>query len=592
MRDLGHFLRAAWRLAWPYFWSEERWAARLLLASIVALNLLLVGMNVVLNFWNGAFYDSLQNKEWDAFISLLLFGRLSEGGFFGFMPGFTLIAAIYIPVAIYRTYLNQWLQIRWRRWMTARLTERWLSDRAYYRIGLLGDPTGLGTDNPDQRIADDTRVFISDTLSLSLGLLSNIVSLFSFVSILWTLSGAVTLLGVTIPGYMVWAALLYAIVGTWLTHLVGRPLAMLNFQQERVEADFRYSLVRLRENAEGVALYGGEAEEQRTLGQRFMALADNWWRIMQRTKMLNSLIAGYEQVATIFPFVVAAPRYFAGEIQLGGLMRTASAFGRVQDSLSWFITAYASLASWRATVTRLDSFETAILAARALADKGATVQTGEPGPIRLEDVTLQLPDGSRLIEHARLTFPPGESTVVAGRSGSGKSTLFRALAGIWPFGSGHIVRPPGTYLFLPQRPYIPLGTLRHAVTYPAPHDAYGDEAIARALQDAGLGAFAGRLDEEQNWSQRLSGGEQQRLAIARALLLRPDWLFLDEATASLDPEGEADIYRTLRARLPDTTLISIAHRPAVAGFHDRWLVFRRPPGAPGSLEEQAVKAAE
>lgn len=589
MRDLGQFLRAAWRFASPYFWSEERWAARLLLASIVALNLVLVGLQVVLNFWNGAFYDSLQNKDWDAFISLLLVGRFGEGGF---MPGFTVVATVYILVDIYRTYLNQWLQIRWRRWLTARLTGDWLSDRAYYRIGVMGDPAGKGTDNPDQRIADDLRNFVEDTLLLGLGLLRNVVTLFSFVSILWTLSGAVTFFGVTVPGYMVWVALLYAIVGTWLTHLVGRPLAMLNFQKERVEADFRYSLVRLRENAEGVALYGGEAEERRFLGQRFMAVVGNWWQIMQRTKLLNSLISGYEQVASIFPFVVAAPRYFAGEIQLGGLMRTASAFNRVQDALSWFITAYASLAAWRATVDRLTSFDAAVHAARALSDKGASVQTGEPGPIRLEDVTLQLPDGSRLIEGAHLVFPPGESTVIAGRSGTGKSTLFRALAGIWPFGSGRIARPPGTYLFLPQRPYIPLGTLRHAVTYPASHDAHDDEAIARALHDAGLDAFAGRLDEQENWSQRLSGGEQQRLAVARALLLRPDWLFLDEATASLDPEGEAEIYRTLRARLPGTTLISIAHRPAVAGFHDRRLVFRRAPGVPGSLEEQAAKAAE
>ncbi len=587
MRALGPFLRDAGRLALPYFRSEERWSARLLLASIVVLNLMLVGMNVVLNFWNGAFYDSLQNKDWDSFISLLFLGRINDAGW---MPGFTLIAAIYIPVAIYRTYLRQWLEIRWRRWLTTRLTGQWLSDHAYYRIGLMGDPAGKGTDNPDQRIADDTRSFVSDTLTLGLGLLSNVVTLFSFLNILWTLSGAVTLLGVTISGYMVWAALLYAVVGTWLTHLVGRPLAMLNFQQERVEADFRYSLVRLRENTEGIALYGGEAEEGRILGQRFMAVAGNWWQIMQRTKLLNSLVAGYEQIATIFPFVVAAPRYFAGEIALGGLMRTASAFNRVQDALSWFITAYASLASWRATVERLTSFYRAIAAARALSNQGATIETGPSGQVALDDVTLTLPDGTRLVEHAYLEFPAGQSTVIQGRSGSGKSTLFRALAGIWPFGSGQIKRPPGSYLFLPQRPYIPLGTLRHAVTYPAAPDTFDDARVVEVLSDAGLGAFAARLDEDTLWAQRLSGGEQQRLAIARALLLRPDWLFLDEATASLDPEAEAELYQRLRQRLPNTTIVSIAHRAAVTEFHDRQLVFRRAPGEPGTLvpAEQAT----
>ena len=580
MRGLGSFLRQTWRLAAPYYNSEERWFARGLLAAIIALNLLLVAFNVLLNFWNGQFFDTLQNKDAEGFIALLVLGRTNDSGW---MPGFTLIVLIYIPIAIYRTYLRQWLQIRWRQWMTASLTNRWLSDRAYYRISLLGDPAGAGTDNPDQRISDDVRAFVEDTLVLGLDLLSNLVTLVSFLSVLWTLSGTVTLLGIAIPGYMVWIALVYSVLGTGLAHLVGWPLTGINFRQERFEADFRFSLTRVRENTEGIALYGGEAEERRTLAARFADVAANWYQLIWRTKLLNAFISGYSQVANIFPIVVAAPRYFAGEITLGGLTRTSSAFGQVQDAMSWFITSYSRLASWQATVNRLTSFEHAILTARSLADEGASLVPGERDGIQMEDVTLRLPDGSVLIDGAHIAFPAGRSTVIQGRSGSGKSTLFRALAGIWPFGSGRIERPPGTYLFVPQRSYIPLGTLRHAITYPAPAETFDDAQVVQALTDAGLGAFVDRLDENTPWAQRLSGGEQQRLALARAMLLRPDWLFLDEATANLDPEAEAELYARLRERLPGTTVVSIAHRTAVADFHDSRLVFRRPAGEPGVL---------
>ncbi len=584
MNGAKELLSDAWRLAAPYYRSNERWFARLLLASIVGLSLFLVAMNVVLSYWNRAFFDSLQNKDQEAFVNLLLFYRSGEAGF---MPGFVWIAAVYIPVAIYRTYLNQWLQIRWRRWMTEHLLRDWLSDRAYYTISLTTDPGNSGTDNPDQRIAEDLKGFVDDTLRLGLGLMSNVVTLLNFAFILWSLSGVLNLFGIPIPGFMLWAAVIYAVVGSWLTHLVGRPLVPLNFQQQKAEADFRYSLVRLRDNTEGVALYAGEAEEQRILHGRFGAVASNWYQIMRRNKLLNALIAGYEQLAAIFPIVVASPRYFSGAITLGGLTQTSGAFARVQGALSWFIEAYASLADWRATVIRLTTFRRAVDAAKALATQTAAVQASAGDAVGLRGVTLSLPDGTRLLEHGTLEFPRGRSTVISGRSGTGKSTLFRALAGIWPFATGAIERPPGTYLFLPQRPYIPLGTLRHAVTYPAPEHSFSDADVRQALAGAGLPALAGALDEDQPWSQRLSGGEQQRLAIARALLLRPDWLFMDEATASLDPEAEAELYGALRRELPDTTIISIAHRPAVAAFHDEARVFRRIPGQPGTLENVA-----
>ncbi len=579
MRGLGPFLRDAWRLALPYFRSEHRWSARGLLAAIVALNLLMVGINVQLSYWNRAFYDALQAKDLESFWDLLLLWRNNDKGF---MLGFCVLAGAFILIAIYRTYLSQWLRIRWRGWMTERLLKDWLSERAYWHIALsAGNAGGYGTDNPDQRIADDLRDFADDTLSLALGLLSSIVTLVSFVTILWTLSGPVTLLGVTIPGYMVWIALVYAAVGTALSHLIGRPLAALNFRQQRVEADFRFGLARMRENLEGIALYGGEAQEEHAANGRFAAVVANWRQIMDRTKLLNAFTSGFDQIAVIFPMIVAAPRYFAGEIALGGLTQTTGAFRSVESAMAFFVHAYSSLASWRATVERLAAFRAAIDAARA-APPGVRISMGTDGDYRLDGLSLALPDGRALLASQSLALKKGEWVAVGGRSGAGKSTIFRAFAGLWPFGGGAIARPAGSSLFLPQRPYIPLGSLRRAVAYPADASAYTDDALREALTAVGLGHLAGALEQEEAWAQRLSGGELQRLAVARALLARPDWLFLDEATASLDPQSEAELYALLRARLPGTTVISIAHRPSVAELHDRRLTLVAEAGG-GSL---------
>ncbi len=573
-------MRDAWHLSAPYYRSEEKWSAWGLLASIIALRLLLVGMTVVLSFWNREFFNSLQDKDFGAFWDLLFIYRQTPSGF---MPGFCEIAAVYIVVAVYFTYLQQWLLIRWRRWLTVQYLNEWLADRAYYRISLTTDRAAIGTDNPDQRIAEDIRDFIDNTLTFGISMLANIVTLFSFLGILWSLSGTVTVLGIAIPGYMVWVALIYAVVGTWLTHLVGRPLAALRFRQQRVEADFRYALVRVRENMESIALYSGETQEKHVLRDRFHGVITNWWGIMQRTKLLNALTAGYDQVAVVFPFIVAAPRFFSGQIPLGGLTQTAGAFGRVQDALSWFISRYADLAQWHAIVERLMTFHRAVVAARAAFGTGISQTDSPEGSVQMRDATIELPNGAKLLADADLVLEPQHSVVITGRSGSGKSTLFRALAGIWPFGRGRVELPAERSLFLPQRPYIPLGSLRHVVSYPHPPETHSQEEIAGALQDVGLPQLVGRLDSDENWPQLLSGGEQQRVALARALLAKPDWLFLDEATASLDPDAEAELYRMLKARLPNTTLVSIAHRPSVAAFHERRLVLQREEGKPGEL---------
>ena len=582
MRGLGPFLRGVWFLAKPYFTrSEERWSARLLLGAILGMRFGLVGMTVVLSYWNREFFNALQAKDWDAFTDLLFLYHRTDSGL---MPGFCEVAFIYIVVAIYYTYLSQWLRIRWRRWLTEQFVDNWLADRAYYTIAMTQDRSQAATDNPDQRIAEDVRDFVENTMTLGISFIANIVTLFSFLGILWGLSGSVTVFGYEVPGYLVWIALAYAVIGTSLTHLVGKPLAALRFRQQQVEADFRYALVRFRENMEAVALYRGEEEEKAGFKFRFAAVADNWWAIMQRIKRLTALITGYDEVASIFPLVVAAPRYFAGKLSLGGLTQTAGAFGRVQGTFSWLISNYSSseandpsLTSWTAIVERLLSFHQAIERARADAASGIAMGISADGALHLSGVTVALPNGNKLLDGADLTLTPGHSVVVTGASGTGKSTLFRAIAGIWPFGSGRIDVPANSF-FLPQSPYIPLGALRHVVAYPRQAWDFSDDDMVLALADAGLPGLVDQLDVEGNWAARLSGGEKQRMALARALLAKPDWIFLDEATANLDPAAEADLYRVLRERLPHATLVSIAHRPSVAALHEDRLDLQRTAG--------------
>jgi putative ATP-binding cassette transporter len=507
------FLRDLWRLIGPYWFSEERWSARLLLAAIVALTLGMVWINVEINQWQNAFFNSLQDKKQDTFFELLIrFGWL---------------AAAYIVMAVYQLYLNQWLQIRWRRWMTDVYLAQWLQDRTYYRMQLLD----RGTDNPDQRIAEDFRLFVTQSLSLTLGFINAFVTLVSFIGILWSLSGVLefTLGGVAyeMPGYMVWIALAYAALGSWLTHRIGLRLIGLNFEQQRFEADFRFSLVRFRENAEGVALYAGEAQELSRFRVRFGNVVANWIRIMVQQKRLTWFTAGYSQAAIIFPYVVAAPRYFSGAIPLGGLVQTASAFGQVQGALSWFIEAYTTFAEWRASTERLVTFERAMRGASERKPGGVVLETVAGNGLDVSELSLALPDGSPLLAPSTFSVQPGEAVLLTGPSGSGKSTLFRAIAGIWPFGEGRIRRTSGPTLFLPQRPYIPMGSLRDAVTFPAEPGRYSAAAISEALAACGLHQLADRLDDDRHWALELSPGEQQRLAFARALLMQPAWLYLD-----------------------------------------------------------------
>ncbi len=579
-------LATIWRLAAPYFRSEDRWPGRILLIAVIGIELGLVAIQVILNQWYNRFYNTLQDHDWNAFVSAILF--------------FCALAAIYTVLAVYQLYLNMWLQIRWRRWMTQTYMRHWLNTANHYRMQLLGDTA----DNPDQRIAEDIKMFIDfgngvGILPIGLGLLNSVVTFCSFVVILWHLSEEAPLkyFGVTIHGYLVLAAVAYAIIGTALTHLIGWKLIALNFNQQRFEADFRFNLVRTRENSEQIAaLHGEPAERERHLG-RFDLVVSNWLAIMQRTKRLTFFTASYSQASSVFPYVMVSPAYFSGAIQLGGLMQTGSAFNSVQGALSYFVSAYQSIAQFRAVVTRLSGFDAAIESARAaaLVQPAIEVLPAAAASIAVDRLDVRLPDQAPLVSAGHMTLSPGERVLVTGPSGAGKSTLFRAIAGIWPFGSGRVTVPDDAkVVLLPQRPYFPVATLADAVTYPAKTGTFSDAQLAEVLIAVGLPQWSGRLHKEAHWNRMLSLGEQQRLAVARALLQAPDYLFLDEATASLDEPAEASLYRLLQERLKHTMIISIGHRSTLGAFHQRRIAVV--PGANGNAatvrDVPLVSAAE
>jgi putative ATP-binding cassette transporter len=563
----------------PYWFSEDRWSALGLLLVVVTLTLGMVYLSVLLNRWNNDFFSALQDKDAVAFRRQLLQVAWLVGAF--------------ILLAVYQLYLSQMLEIRWRRWLTDRYLLAWLTDRAYYRMQLVARET----DNPDQRIAEDIQLLIAHSLALVIGGLRAVVTLVTFVAILWSLSGHLEIpIGehtLVLPGYMVWVSIAYALGGTLLTDWIGRPLVRLNFDKQRYEADFRFSLVRFRENSEGVALYRGERDELHGFRALFESVVENWWGIMRRQKRLTSFTSGYSQGAWIVPSIVAAPRYFRGELGLGGLMQTVGAFNQVQDALSFFVVSYKEIAAWCAVVERLAGFERTLVHVRRETGVGGGLRLteGDDGELRVEGVDLYLPDGRPIISRVNLAIHRGESVLLGGASGSGKSTLFRAIAGIWPFGRGEIrASSKARVLFLPQRPYLPIGTLRSVVSYPAATDEISDAAVREALEAVGLPELARRLGEAGHWALQLSPGEQQRIAIARALLQKPEWLFLDEATSAVDEATEERLYRLLHERLPGTTLFSVGHRATLRSFHTRRLEVRRSGAGPASVVEETPES--
>lgn len=548
------FFRDVWYLTKSYWQSEEKKKAFFLLGCIIALTLGVVYMLVLLNQWNNSFYSALQNYD-----AKKIFDELIH---------FSWLAAIYILLAVYSYYLQQTLILNWRRWLTTRFIDIWLQNKTYYNLQMFGKDT----DNPDQRISEDVRQFVEMTLSFGIGILKAFCTFASFVVILYNLSGSLsfTFMGKTwtINGYMLWASLLYSVIGTYITHIVGHKLVKINFIQQKYEADFRFSMIRLRESAESVAFYRGEAQEGSVFKQRFKMLLDNFWKLVNKQKQLVFLNSGYSQIAIIFPFVVAMNRYLTKEVTLGGLMQVASAFGRVQDSLSYFVDMYSSIAQWQAVVMRLTCFGHHMHDVYQQAERFHVERFAAADVVEVDNMQINLPDGKPLLENISFTLHPGHNVLIKGVSGSGKSTLLRAISGIWPFVDGKIFLPERDKLmFIPQKSYLPLGTLRAALNYPG-NKPIDDTELIYLMDLCQIGYLKDKLDLEADWSHVLSVGEQQRLAFVRAHIQQPQWLFLDEATSALDEDTEATMYSLLQERLQQTTVVSVGHRSTLNKYHE------------------------
>ena len=548
------FFRDVWYLTKSYWQSEEKKKAFFLLGCIIALTLGVVYMLVLLNQWNNSFYSALQNYD-----AKKIFDELIH---------FSWLAAIYILLAVYSYYLQQTLILNWRRWLTTRFIDIWLHNKTYYNLQMFGKDT----DNPDQRISEDVRQFVEMTLSFGIGILKAFCTFASFVVILYNLSGSLsfTFMGKTwtINGYMLWASLLYSVIGTYITHIVGRKLVKINFIQQKYEADFRFSMIRLRESAESVAFYRGEAQEGSVFKQRFKMLLDNFWKLVNKQKQLVFLNSGYSQIAIIFPFVVAMNRYLTKEVTLGGLMQVASAFGRVQDSLSYFVDMYSSIAQWQAVVMRLTCFGHHMHDVYQQAERFHVERFAAADVVEVDNMQINLPYGKPLLENISFTLHPGHNVLIKGVSGSGKSTLLRAISGIWPFVDGKIFLPERDKLmFIPQKSYLPLGTLRAALNYPG-NKPIDDTELIYLMDLCQIGYLKDKLDLEADWSHVLSVGEQQRLAFVRAHIQQPQWLFLDEATSALDEDTEANMYSLLQERLQQTTVVSVGHRSTLNKYHE------------------------
>jgi len=558
---ISEFFKDFRNLAFPYWRSDEKWKAGALLAAIIAMNLGMVYIQVRVNEWIRVFYNVLQSRD--------------KARFLGEILVFCVLAAAYIAQAVYMLYLSQMLQIRWRKWLTDKYLKDWLSHQSYYRINFVV-PT---TDNPDQRISEDINSYIEQTINLGTNLLNSVATLFSFLAILWVLSGTLTipfgtLAAVRLPGYMVWAALVYSVLGTWLTIRIGNPLVLLNFNQQRYEADFRFNMVRVRENSESIALYGGEKQEEGHLRDRFDILMENFWKIMRRQKRLSWLTNTYGQAAVVFPVLMAAPAFFAGQMDLGGLMQTVSAFGAVHGALSYLVNSYTTIARWHAVIDRLAGFSGTMdrLQSPEFLRGAERILTGGK-EMKIDSLSVSLPGDKLLVRNLKLNIAPGTHLLITGPSGCGKSTLIRALAGIWPYCRGTVSLPDlSSMMFLPQKPYLPLGTLHDALCYPR-SDGHTPEELEKVLEECGLKHLAPLLGKDENWSHVLSVGEQQRLAFARVLLGKPDFVFLDEATASVDEKSEADLYELLKRSLPHSAVTSVGHRGTLFAWHSERLKF-------------------
>jgi putative ATP-binding cassette transporter len=558
-----NFWLAFLRLTGPFFNSEQRWSARLLLVGVIALTVLQITIAVRLNVWNKDFFNALDKRDW--------------GVFLGQMRTFALLLVAAMGLGVYQAYVKQLLQLRWRSWLTRSLVDRWLAETRYYQLNFIASEV----DNPDQRITENTRHTIEMTVEFAIGLINSLLTLISFTGILWAISGTLDLaIGgseLHIPGYMVFAAIVYAGIGSGLTYLIGRPIVAANVRQNATEADYRFALVRVRENSEAIALIHGEADEAKGLTYYLGEVLSASMGLMRSQRRLMWLTSFYTSVGWVYPTLVASPKFFAGAITLGVLMQITAAFGQVQTALNWFVDNFPKLAEWRSHAERLLEFDEALnLVGEATSEAGdvTTIMLSDSGAevLRFRELQITRVDGNVVIADANTEIAKGERVLIVGPSGSGKSTLFRAIAGLWPWGAGQITLPDRSrMMFLPQRPYLPLGTLRAAICYPASVRKFPIAEVKAALKRCELDALIPRLNEQERWDRVLSGGEQQRLAFCRLILHKPDWVFMDEATSALDDESQQSMMSLFSKELASATLISIAHRQGLDAFHDRTL---------------------
>ena len=562
--------RQFWRISGPYFTGRDSAPVWGLLAAVLFMTVFAVRMTVLFSYQGNDMYTALQ-------LAAQAFAQgdaaaldAAESAFWTSLVVFAILATIHVARSLLDFYVGQAFDIRWRRWLTDDVTTDWLEGRAYYRNRFV-DST---IDNPDQRIQQDITDFVQISRTLSMGAVGALVSLVSFTKILWDLSGPMTVFGTEVPRAMVFLVFAYVLLSTIVAFWLGRPLIQLNFWNERLSANFRYALVRVRDGAENVAFYRGEGVERHGLLTRFAAVLRNYWQIVFRTLKFNGWNLGVNQVAVVFPILIQAPRFFSGTITLGDVTQSATAFGQVHDSLSFFRESYDTFAGYRASLIRLDGLRDADRASREMP---ALESRDLDAALEIEGLHVRTPDGSPLVTALDLTMARGETLVVKGRSGSGKTTLLRSLAQMWPYTDGRIGRPPGRRtLFLSQMPYLPLGDLRTTVAYPGSvrdldDDGSADDTIREVLRKVQLGNLVERLDEEQDWAKVLSPGEQQRIAFARILLLRPDLVFLDEATSAVDEGLEYSLYDLVRSEVPDCMLFSVSHRSSVDQHHSRQL---------------------
>jgi len=550
-------LLSSWKIARAYWFSKEKWSAWGLLITVVALNLGIVYILVLLNIWQVNFYEVIQKYDYNGFVVAIC--------------QYSLLAAILVVIRGYQIYARLTLHIRWRRWMTEEYLTDWLANKTYYRLQLA---IGQDTDNPDQRISEDIELFVWLTLRLSLDLLQDVVTVLSFIVILWNLSGVlyITCFGYQLPvyGYLVWMAIVYAALGTYWTVKTGRPLVKMDFDQQRYEADFRFNLMRLRENGESIALYGGEKQEQINCRSGFNKIMNNYLRIILIRQKLMWLTSGYTQVSAIFASLVAAPRYFSSYIQLGQMFQIVDAYNHVQTGFSFVVDSFTRLAHWRAVVNRLNNFLVSMELVRSQVAHlyNLDVCREKSKEYSVKNLNVFLPSGSNLIENFSLTIKPKERLLIMGPSGSGKSTLLRTLAGIWPYASGKVTVPKGDkVMFVPQKPYLPLTSLLVILSYPGLEEEVSEEYIKTLLTICKLDHLSGQLHSIVDWSQALSLGEQQRVAFIRMLLQKPQWLFLDEATSALDEGTEQSVYETIMKSLSQTAIISVGHRRTLLNYH-------------------------